>query len=297
MRILYLGLPLGALRLHAAGFSPRAACLGPLDLPGRRRARRLLGRRGALVLGRPDLSDPGVRRALEARRPDVLLSWFWPSRIPKWLLELPPRGAYGTHPSLLPRWRGPDPYFWAIRAGDPQTGVTLHRLAEEYDTGEVIACRRVPIEPQDDAWSLARRLDRPALELLVEHARRRAAGETAQGTPQDEAQATWAGAPTDEELAIDWNAPTAEVLRLVRAAAPEPGAGARLGATEVEVLRARRFGGEVPAALAPAEAMRTDRGVAVRTGDGAVLVERVRTADGRTLGGDDVWELLSAGRS
>lgn len=294
VRILYLGLPLGALCLSRAGLAPAAAALGPLDLPGRRRVRRVLGGRGCLLLGMPDLGDPGVRRALAEIRPDAILSWFWPRRIPEEVLAVAPRGAFGTHPSLLPRWRGPDPYFWAIRSGDRETGVTLHRLAPEYDTGAIVAQRRVAIADADDAWSLARRLDRPALELLVECARRLASGDPLEGVPQDDARATSAPAPGDADLAIDWRATVDDILRLVRAASPEPGAGATLGDSTVEVLEAGRWAGELPGALRAAEALRTDEGPVVRAADGAVLVRRVWTGDGRVLVGGEVCRLLTA---
>lgn len=278
MRILYLGLPLGALSLEARGHAPAVVCLGHPRAPGARRIRRRLGR-GALVLGRPDLDDEGVQALLASTRPEALLSFFWPRRIPAAVLGMAPRGAYGTHPSLLPRWRGPDPYFWTLRSGDERTGVTLHRLAEAYDTGDVVRAVAIDVDPADDAWSLARRLDRPALELLGWCADRLAAGETLEGAPQDERGATLAPAPTDAQLAIDWRAPAEDVVRLVRAAAPRPGATAQLGDELVEVLRARVCPEAPPRALAPAEAWRAAEGVAVRAGDGAgVLIEATRPA-------------------
>jgi methionyl-tRNA formyltransferase len=272
MRLLYLGLPLGAEALRRAGHTPVAACVWHLDAPGLRRLRARAGRAGALVLGRPDLGDPAVRSALASLRPDALLSWFWPRRIPAALLALPPRGAYGVHPSLLPRWRGPDPYFWALRAGDAETGVTLHRLEADYDTGAIVAQRRLPIGPDDDAWSLARKLDRPSLALLVEAAERLARGEPLAGTPQDEAAATQAPRPTDDDLAVRWDRPAAEVLRLVRAAAPTPGAGCRIGEREALLVRASASDERGPRALAPGEAFVTrDGALAVRCGDGAAV--------------------------
>ena len=202
--------------------------------------------------------------------------------------------AYGTHPSLLPRWRGPDPTFWAIRAGDAATGVTLHALEAEYDTGGVVATREIAIREDDTAWSLSRRLDRPALALLREIAERVRRGERIETRPQ-RGEVTQAPFPSAQELAIDWRQPADEVLRLVRAASPEPGAGADLGGQEVEVLRARRWHGAAPVGLAPAEAWRTPEGWAVRCGEGAVRLEEVRGADGRAVDLDALF--ASAGIS
>ncbi|MBJ72291.1 MAG: hypothetical protein CMN31_13285 [Sandaracinus sp.] len=275
MRILYLGVPLGARVLHDAGHPPVAAGFAPLDLPGRRWARRAL--RGALLLGSPRLGDRAVQHALASTRPDVVLSFFWPRRIPEPVLALAP--AYGTHPSLLPRWRGPDPYYWAIREGDVETGVTLHRLEARYDTGPVVAQRRLPVGAEDTAWSLARKLDRPALALLVELVDRLAGRDVPSVTPQNHGCATEAPFPTPEQLALDWTRPAEVIARHVRAAAPEPGATALLGETEVEILAVAPTDARPPPGLRPAEAWRSEAGWAVRCGRGAVRLLALRRAD------------------
>jgi methionyl-tRNA formyltransferase len=294
LRIAYFGLPLGALALAAAGFPPCSVCLGHPDAPGARRVRTRLPR-SALVLGRPDLAAPSVHAALASARPDVLLSWFWPARIPPAVLALGARGAFGVHPSLLPRWRGPDPYFWALFSGDRETGVTLHRLDEEYDTGALVAQRRLAIAAADNAWTLARRLDRLGLDLLLQAARELSDGAALAGCPQAEAEATSAPIPEAELLAIDWQRDAESIVRLVRAAAPFPGAQAELGDACVEVLAAQRFAGELPRALSPADAVLVRGQVVVRAGAGGVLLERVRTEDERVLRGEQIAALFSDG--
>jgi methionyl-tRNA formyltransferase len=294
MRVLYLGLPLGAAVLARHGFVPDVTCVWHLDAPGLHRLRTRAARPGRLVLGRPDLDAPELRHALRTAAPDVILSWFWPRRVPAEILALAPRGAFGVHPSLLPRWRGPDPYFWAIRSGDAETGVTLHRLEPEYDTGAIVAQRTIPVDADDDAWTLARRLDRPSLALLVDCARRLADGETLIGSPQDDSRATPAPQPTDAELAISFRASAQDVVRLVRAASPAPGATCLLGETLVTVTHARVATGRVPRALEPGEAwVDEDGALAVRTPDGGVVLDVVRDEDDVELEGEDVAALVT----
>jgi methionyl-tRNA formyltransferase len=294
LRIAYFGLPLGALALAQAGLPPRLIALGHPDAPGARRVRRLLGPR-ALLLGKPNLEDAEVASLIGQSRPDVLLSWFWPKQIPETLLKLAPRGAFGVHPSLLPRWRGPDPYYWAILAGDTHTGVSLHRLEREYDTGHVVAQQRVRIAPEENAWKLAKRLDAPGLALLVTAAQALASGQTLPGAAQDESHCTQAPQPDGAACAIDWHAPAESVVRQVRALAPYPGAHTELGEDDVEVLQARRFGASLPRALEPGDAVASDEGVVIRTGDGGVLLERVRDADGTTWRGREIARFFPSG--
>ncbi|MEM7608703.1 MAG: formyltransferase family protein, partial [Myxococcota bacterium] len=275
--------PLGAEVLRRAGFAPALSALGPRDLPGRRRLGRLLPN----VWTMPNLGGDAFLAEVDRLRPEALLAFFWPKKIPKSLLSRVP--AFGTHPSLLPRHRGPDPYFWTLRQGETQTGVTLQRLVEAYDEGPIVATRRVPVRADDTAWSLARRLDAPALELLVATAAFLSRGWMPTGTPQPPG-ATQAPFPSAEDLRLDWNRPARELEALVRAASPQPGAQALFADTPVEVVRAKAVDQAVPAGLRPAEAWRSEGMWFVRCAEGALRIDRLRDVEGRALEPGSLFE-------
>jgi methionyl-tRNA formyltransferase len=157
--------------------------------------------------------------------------------------------------------------------------VTLHRLEVEYDTGEIVERRELEIPASDDAWRLARRLDKPALELLAWAARSLDGGHALTGEKQAGEPGRWARRPTEEDLRLDWRAPREELLRLIRAAAPWPGASALLGEHGVEVLRAEAASEPPPRALRPAEAYDHRGEVAVVCGDAALVLTRVREGE------------------
>jgi methionyl-tRNA formyltransferase len=267
MRVAFFGLPLAALLLARDGHEVVYAGVCRKEAVGVRRLKRTIG--AARVEMRPDLSrDATVARVREAR-PDLVVSWFWTTKIPMRIVDLAPLGGFGVHPSLLPRHRGPDPYFWAIEAGDTETGVTAHRLAAEYDTGAILGKRALAIDPEWSAWTLAKRLDRPSLALLCETARAFASAHPPPEEAQDDARATSAPEPDEAMLEIRWTWPTEKLLRRVRALAPWPGAYTDIGGEEIAVVRARaaeRF----PRALAPGEAVVQDGTAIVRTSDGAI---------------------------
>jgi hypothetical protein len=68
-------------------------------------------------------------------QPDLITSCGFPWRIPADVLALPRLGAINLHDALLPRHRGPNATGWAFRMGDAETGMTIHRLLSEFDTG------------------------------------------------------------------------------------------------------------------------------------------------------------------
>lgn len=89
--------------------------------------------------------------------PDVLLSLHYRSLIPKQILELPPLGGINLHPSLLPNYRGTNSVAWVIINGETETGFTFHRMEETFDTGPILLQEKLPIFPNDTAFSLFHR--------------------------------------------------------------------------------------------------------------------------------------------
>lgn len=291
LKIAYFGLPLGALVLQGDGHALVYVATRSADDLGMRRLRRRVG--SAPLVVRPDFEQASEVARVRDARPDLIVSWYYSVRIAAEVLEMAPAGAIGVHPSLLPALRGPDPFYWAIRRGLDETGVSLHRLEADYDTGPVLATRRVAIGPHDDAWRLARALDRPSLALLRWGCARASAGELARGEIQDESRATYAPRPSDDDLQIDWREDAADVVRRVRAAAPWPGAGTLIGDASVVVTRAEIANDPVLALEVGEAAVLSDpdgvERVVVRAGDAGVAL-----LEGRPLGGDDAPLSVSA---
>jgi methionyl-tRNA formyltransferase len=276
LKVAYFGLPLGAQLLLQDGHELDPCVLSPLSAPGRRRVRRRVATDRLFDARGVDSAvfSQMVERALVRSRPPLIVSWFWTRLLPGEWLRAARYGGIGVHPSLLPRHRGPNPYFWSIDSGDEQAGVTLHTLEPEYDTGAILLQRAIPIAGRN-SWQLARALDRPSLALLREGVGRFARSHPPTPTAQDEGTATWAPEPTGRELSVDWNWSTERVLRRIRALSPVPGLAVEVNEVPFFATRARASS-EYVTALEPGEAavMGTPGTLVIRTADGAVAVER-----------------------
>lgn len=288
LKVAFFGLPLAATLIARDGHDVVLAALSREGAPGQRRLRRLVGDDRVCV--RPDAGEPRFVDRVRRAAPDLVVSWFWTKRLPVELIAAARLGGINAHPSLLPRYRGPDPTYWAIASGDEVTGVTVHRLAEGYDTGPIVAQEELRIDPAWNALALARALDRPGLRLLRGVVARLARGETVVEREQDEREATAAPAIADEDAGIRWSWPTARVLRHVRALAPAPGAFTELGGATVTVLAAADAS-RPPLGLSPGEAAAWNGRVIVGTADGAV--ELVATeVDGRPTTSSELGLLI-----
>jgi methionyl-tRNA formyltransferase len=243
---------------------------------------------------RDELTEEVIVEKMTAARPDLLVSWFFTAKLPMSVVRAARGGGIGVHPSLLPRHRGPDPYFAAIDQGDRVTGVTVHRIEAEYDTGAILATRELPIDPSWNAWQLARKLDRPSLALLRDTVRRMAAGEPLPEQPQDESRASHAPTPSDADCALSWSWPVERLLRRIRALAPSPGAFTEIGGAIVTILHARATH-DFPRALSPGEGAVVGERAVVRAGDGAIELLRGEI-DGQLLDERDLVGVVARSR-
>lgn len=109
-----------------------------------------------------------TRQRLVQENPDLLVIATFPQILRGHILSIPRLGCINTHPSLLPRYRGPLPVYWVLKNGEPKTGVTIHFVDEGIDTGDIICQKEILIEPGENPGSLSLRLGLLARILLKE---------------------------------------------------------------------------------------------------------------------------------
>lgn len=231
--------------------------------------------------------DPSFLEELAGLRPDVIVTAAYGRILPPVLLELPARACLNVHPSLLPLYRGPAPVHRALMRGEECTGVSIMYMSEEMDAGDIVLQREMEIEPGEDRGNLEKRLAETGADLLLQ-ALRLVAGEEVTRLPQEHKRATYAPALAAEEEEIRWARPAREVINIIRALAPSPGARTAVGSRWIKILRAS----VVPALEGRTEPgrvleVRPREGFVVAAGEGAVLVEAVKPAGGKAMSAAD----------
>lgn len=156
------------------------------------------------------------------------LDWLfiigWSQIASKEVLSSAKMGCIGIHPTLLPIGRGRAAIPWAIIKGLDKTGVTMFKLDEGVDTGEVLGQIEISLNDEITSTELYKQVDQAHVSL-IEKVFPSLIKNTQVLLKQDESKATyWEGRkPVDGELFSTMN--MIEANRLVRATTkPYPGA-------------------------------------------------------------------------
>jgi methionyl-tRNA formyltransferase len=200
--------------------------------------------------------------------------------LPKPVLDAPPLGCFNIHASLLPRWRGAAPINRAIMAGDHESGVTIMKMNEGLDTGDIAMVERLAIAPDTTAGELHDALSRLGADAML---RALAALErrTLQFTPQPAEGVSYAEKISKHETRIDWSKPRQQVHNHIRGLSPFPGAWFEIDGVRVKALRSTRgeSGGR------PGEVL--DDRLTIACGDGAVRLTAVQRAGRQPMTADE----------
>jgi hypothetical protein len=85
-----------------------------------------------------DVNDANTIQWLNDLQPDYIASLYFNQWIGAAVRAAARKDCVNCHPSLLPAFRGPDPVFRLLARGLTETGLTIHRVADDIDAGEIL---------------------------------------------------------------------------------------------------------------------------------------------------------------
>jgi len=197
--------------------------------------------------------------------------------LPKAVFSIPPMGTVNVHASLLPRYRGAAPIHRAIEAGESETGVTVFRIDEGVDTGEIIVQKKTPIGGQETMPELYQRLSVMGAAALIEAIDALERGK-AIPVKQDSAEATAAPKLSKEEGRVDFRLPVETVFNKIRAHIPFPGSYFFINGKRINIEWAVASGGGGTNPPPPPGTILIARGdyIDVQCGTGALRITKVK---------------------
>lgn len=160
------------------------------------------------------------RKLLINKNVDLLIVGTWKERLRKETFDIPKIATVNVHPSLLPKYRGPNPYLQTILNGEKTSGVTLHLVDEHYDSGAVLSQEKITISDTDTSKELREKSVRVARKLVKEFIED-LNDKIITPIEQSEKYATYYPNISGEEKMLDFSYQTAdEISRTIRALHP-----------------------------------------------------------------------------
>lgn len=222
---------------------------------------------------------------VEQAEPDVIVVNSWYTWMPPELYTMPRHGTLNLHDSLLPKFTGFSPVLWALISGESEFGLTVHRMDEQLDTGDILVQHSLPIGPTATGTELVE----AGMELIpgaLHEALNALESGTAMWRPQNKADRSYFHKRSERDGRVDWAWPAVDLERFVRALSePYPRAFSFYRGERVEILAAElsaaSYGGTVGRVV-----VQEGGGVvvcgpdAIRGRDRGLVITRVRAADG-----------------
>ena len=235
---------------------------------------------GLPVFQPESMKEESAVELLRSLKPELSVVAAYGQILPQEALQVPALGSINVHASLLPRYRGAAPINWAILNGESETGVTIMHMAKKLDAGDIIAVRRTPIDPNEDAEMLFARLAELGAQLLSETIPLIESG-AATRTPQDETQSTYAPMLSRALSPIDWKKPSRVILDQIRGLVPWPVASTVLDGKTLKIYQAQpcKATSELPGMMRAVKG-----GIEAACGDGqSILITFLQPEGGKRM--------------
>lgn len=223
-------------------------------------------------------------QALRALQPDVIIVVAYGQILPGEILELPRFGCLNVHASLLPKYRGAAPIQWAILNDERETGVTIMKMDEGLDTGDILSQETTAIGPDDNARTLHDRLAKTGAELLMKTLPEHTAGKIPPRKQPDQG-ASYARKITKDDGRLDWTRPARDLWNRARALIPWPGVYTFLPAQPgPQLIKVWNTSMADKSSSIPGEILEVDGdGIMVACGQNALRIRELQREGGRRM--------------
>jgi methionyl-tRNA formyltransferase len=234
------------------------------------------------------IKDKDVVDLIRGFSPDLIVIVAYGKILPKEILDLPKYGTINVHASLLPKYRGAAPVQRAILNGDKFAGITIMKVTETLDAGEIILQESLPIYDADNTATLTEKLFKLGAQLLLKAVSQIKSGKAVY-VEQDGKEVSYAPILKKENGVIDWKKKADEICDQIKAFDPWPVAFTYYNGKILRITKAEPMAKEGCSGGKVMEIIK-NKGFVVGACDGALLITEVQPESGKKM---SAWEFLS----
>lgn len=163
-----------------------------------------------------NINSEAVGEKIREIKPGLIISAHLRRILKKEIFSLAEKGAINIHPSLLPKYRGLSPQHQAIIHGDSESGVTVHFIEADVDTGNIVLQKKFSIEKDDYILQVQAKMLAIYKTIVVEAVQLIESG-SFEPIKQDLAELSYFGPLKKSDREIDLSKTGEQVYNLIRA--------------------------------------------------------------------------------
>lgn len=244
------------------------------------------------VVGIKNINDEENIKIIKEINPDFIFVIGISQLIKKEIIDIPKFGCIGLHPSLLPKNRGRAVLPWTILNEEKETGLTVFKIDEGTDSGDILVQEKIKISEREDSNTLYQKI-LLAIKKVIEENIENILTQGITYKKQLEEEATYCAIRTMEDGEIDWNKSAKDIDKLIRATTkPYPGAytyhkGEKLIIWTSEIVEKDNW------SALPGQRVEIlkGQGVKVKTGNGILLIKDIEYK-GQQLKADNFFKIV-----
>ena len=166
-------------------------------------------------------NDPDCIRQLKELNADIGVVASYNSKFSLEFLNTTKMGYINSHPSLLPNYRGACPYFHIINNGEKESGITLHLMDENFDTGNIVYQEKFEVLPNETMGTIFNRTTYMISDAMIRVLSEIEKNGCVKSKPQPKLDSYIDAYKVDGNFRIRWNTNSVfEIERLIRACNP-----------------------------------------------------------------------------
>lgn len=235
-----------------------------------------------LKLMQPTKIDSAFVESIKKMQADLFVVVSYGLILPKSLILVPKKMAVNVHASLLPKYRGAAPINWAIIKGEKKTGITIIKMNELMDQGEIISQQETEIKSTDTSETLNKKLSILGAESLMNTLEDIEQGKAVL-KKQNSKEATLAPKLKRTDGIIDWSKSAEDVFNQIRGTVPWPGSFSYWQGKLLKIWQAKVVDFD-PADFKPGEVISASKeGILVACGANAINIKLLQLESSKSL--------------
>ncbi|WP_367678435.1 methionyl-tRNA formyltransferase [Buchnera aphidicola] len=205
---------------------------------------------------------------------DIIIVVAYGMLIPDLLLQIFPMGGINIHASLLPKWRGASPIQWTILHGDKYTGISIIKINNKMDSGNILHQVKCKVEKLETTSSLIIKLCKIGIKAIL-YALKKIQNKKYKSLKQNEMEATYTKKINKKMGEINFLIPANKIERMVRAFYPWPSVYINFYNTNIKIHKVKVIKSDIEYPIGKIISINI-HGIQIQTKKNIIKIEKIQ---------------------